>query len=170
MRTYAMVGLLMVLLFASTECITLVRLGLRTYAHTPHPMAPHTLWDPTLTPMDPTLTPHGTPTVTPHATPPPPSPCGPICRYASDLWNWIDWVNYVMYIVTWLQMEAVFAALQETPSTGGCTSFACSDLGYFDDWKVLSHQLFLGFFSCVLICELICQCLLTRSAPWAFSR
>lgn len=61
-----------------------------------------------------------------------------MAAYASDMWNVIDWANFIMYVLTWVTMQDFVSALDHTPAAGICHSYACSQLGYFDDWKSMS--------------------------------
>jgi len=57
---------------------------------------------------------------------------GPL-DYVQDLWSIMDWVNYLLFFIVWSQVCSVHAAILEED----CSSFLCSKLGYFDDWKVV---------------------------------
>mmetsp|Transcript_32381 Transcript_32381/g.84941 ORF Transcript_32381/g.84941 Transcript_32381/m.84941 type:complete len:503 (-) Transcript_32381:290-1798(-) len=59
---------------------------------------------------------------------------GPL-DYVQDLWSIMDWVNYLLFFIVWSQVCSVHAAILEED----CSSFLCSKLGYFDDWKVMDE-------------------------------
>ena len=59
--------------------------------------------------------------------------------YFSDMWNVMDWANFLLYFVVYVQIGAVDSAVKETPRHTPCTSYLCKDVGYFDDWKVMAE-------------------------------
>ena len=42
--------------------------------------------------------------------------------YFADLWNVMDWANFLLYFFTWRQIRAVAAAAEGTPEHTPCTS------------------------------------------------
>ena len=53
--------------------------------------------------------------------------------YVQDIWNWMDWINFFTFGLAYLQ---VMSAL-DSHAQRECTSYLCSQAGYFDDWKVM---------------------------------
>jgi len=61
-----------------------------------------------------------------------------VVKYFSDMWNVMDWTNFIIFFIAYGQIQEVFAAIDETPENTACTSYICGEVGYFDDWKVMS--------------------------------
>ena len=59
-------------------------------------------------------------------------------EYFSDMWNVMDWANFILFFATWVQIRlAVHAAEMATPEHQPCTSSLCVEVGFFDDWRVM---------------------------------
>ena len=68
--------------------------------------------------------------------------------YFSDLWNIMDWANFILFYLVWWLIQLCYDAIARTPygmsDTSGalapaCTSQLCTEIGYFDDWEVMSN-------------------------------
>jgi len=57
--------------------------------------------------------------------------------YSSNMWNVMDWANYIIFFLTYAGIQYYLQTLTETPENAGCASYMCSQVGYFDDWKVM---------------------------------
>jgi hypothetical protein len=58
--------------------------------------------------------------------------------YSSNMWNVMDWANYVIFFLTYAGIQKYLQTLTKTPENAGCASYMCSQVGYFDDWKVMN--------------------------------
>ena len=98
-----------------------------------------------------------------------------ITAYFSDLWNVMDWANFLIYYFVYYRMQTVYAAIERAPygpaavasaveagsgsfddsSLGSACagSYMCREVGYFDDWEVMSlfRQMKVFFALCVCI-------------------
>ena len=61
---------------------------------------------------------------------------GPV-KYFQDVWNVMDWINFIFFYLAYGQIQAASAATYLTPDYVPCTSELCSTVGYFDDWLVM---------------------------------
>ena len=57
-----------------------------------------------------------------------------VLSYAQDMWNVMDWLNFILYFFVFAHLMAVRA----TEFHPTCTSYLCRDVGYFDDWEVMN--------------------------------
>uniref|UniRef100_A0A7S2BTN0 Polycystin cation channel PKD1/PKD2 domain-containing protein n=1 Tax=Haptolina brevifila TaxID=156173 RepID=A0A7S2BTN0_9EUKA len=73
--------------------------------------------------------------------------------YLSDMWNLMDWANFVLFYLVWWRVQTVYQAIDESPEFVPCSSYLCSAVGYFDDWKVMTR-----FRSCKVYLSL-CVCI-----------
>ena len=78
---------------------------------------------------------------------------GPI-QYFGNMWNVIDWTNYILFYLVWFSIRAYNAALVETPEYGGkaCESYLCSQVGYWDDWRVMRDSSDTKFWLSLCVC------------------
>jgi hypothetical protein len=53
--------------------------------------------------------------------------------YTADLWNWFDWINFLVYYLYWVHMQ-MFINARDYGGDRCAESIVCSSLGYFDDW------------------------------------
>ena len=60
-----------------------------------------------------------------------------LAAYFSDVWNVMDWLNFIVYFFVYINIQRVYSAIAETPANAPCTSYMCTEVGYFDDWKVM---------------------------------
>ena len=54
--------------------------------------------------------------------------------YFSDLWNVMDWLNYILFFMAWLKTLTYLE--QATDTT--CASVLCQTIGYRDPWQVMA--------------------------------
>ena len=55
--------------------------------------------------------------------------------YFTDIWNVADWLNFVLYGFVWLQIRTV----RQLQSERDCSSYLCTEVGYFDDWELMDQ-------------------------------
>ena len=74
--------------------------------------------------------------------------------YLSDVWNVMDWANFFFYYLVFAQVRAVNDNL--TPK---CDSYLCSEVGYFDDWRLMGEyrqaKLFLSLCVCIQLFKIL---------------
>ena len=79
--------------------------------------------------------------------------------YFADLWNVMDWANYVLYFLTWARMQELAEAIEAQESQAHCTSYMCTAMGYFDDWKVMGifrqMKVFLSLCVCIQLFKIL---------------
>mmetsp|Transcript_659 Transcript_659/g.1374 ORF Transcript_659/g.1374 Transcript_659/m.1374 type:complete len:137 (-) Transcript_659:8-418(-) len=75
-----------------------------------------------------------------------------LAEYLSNSWNVMDWLNYVIFFIVYSYVQEFYAAIDETPEHSGCQSYMCRDVGYFDDWKVMSNFRNLKIFISLCVC------------------
>ena len=71
-----------------------------------------------------------------------------IGEYFSDVWNVMDWANFVVYFLVFTQLLAVDAASLKPD----CSSYMCRDAGYFDDYKVMSEYRAMKLYFSLCVC------------------
>ena len=76
--------------------------------------------------------------------------------YLQDVWNVMDWANFIIFFMTFAQLQQVSAA---EASWNDCTSEVCSSTGYFDDWKLMSEyketKTFLSMCVCIQLLKIL---------------
>ena len=76
-------------------------------------------------------------------------------QYFRDMWNVMDWANFLIFFVVFNQIMSVQEAL-ENPD---CSSYACAELGYFDDWKLMGRfrnaKMYLSFCVCIQLFKIL---------------
>ena len=78
-----------------------------------------------------------------------------LADYFSDVWNLADWLNFAIFGLVWLKILTVERLLE----TRDCSSYLCTEVGYFDDWELMHEyrelkQLF-SFNLCVQLFKVI---------------
>ena len=77
--------------------------------------------------------------------------------YFSDMWNVMDWANFLVFYLVWWRIQTVFDAIALSPQVSPCTNYLCSQVGYFDDWQVMAAmrqtKLFLSLCVCIQVCH-----------------
>ena len=61
--------------------------------------------------------------------------------YCRNVWNVVDWTNYILYFVLCSSIQAVYSSIDAAPYSGAAclaSNYMCV-LGYYDDWKVMSN-------------------------------
>ena len=58
-----------------------------------------------------------------------------ISEYFADMWNVMDWLNFAVYFLVYMQVNVVLNAINN-PS---CSSELCTNVGYFDDYKLMTE-------------------------------
>ena len=56
---------------------------------------------------------------------------GPL-HYFVNMWNLMDWINFLICGTMWFKINALFAAEAER----SCSAL-CASVGYCDDWEVM---------------------------------
>ena len=91
--------------------------------------------------------------------------------YFADVWNVMDWLNFIMYFFVYGGIQSVYQAIALTPYCAvssavscypepqRCTSHLCSAVGYFDDWNVMSSfrstKVFLSLCVCIQLFKIL---------------
>ena len=57
-----------------------------------------------------------------------------VAEYLSDMWNLMDWLNYAIFLLTYLQVLALRASIEEE-AADCAASHLCREVGYFDRWR-----------------------------------
>ena len=74
---------------------------------------------------------------------------------ATDLWNVMDWANFIIYFLTFAQLSAV----EHSALHPECSSAMCRDAGYFDDWQLMGEyrqaKLFLSLCVCIQLLKVL---------------
>ena len=60
---------------------------------------------------------------------------GGLIEYGQDLWNVMDWVNFFFFFLTYMQIHAV----QHSIRYQDCAGYMCTEMGYFDDWRLMNE-------------------------------
>jgi hypothetical protein len=58
-----------------------------------------------------------------------------LTEYLGDLWNMMDWINYIVFFLVYRQT----VTLTHTLDNPVCGSYFCREMGYFDDWQAMSE-------------------------------
>ena len=78
--------------------------------------------------------------------------------YLQNLWNWMDWINYAIFLQVYLQVVSVQSLIGRgaDPSEPLCAaSYLCRHVGYFDDWRLMGeYRLLKQFLSLCLSVQL----------------
>ena len=84
---------------------------------------------------------------------------GGLGGYVNDVWNVMDWANFILYYLVWWRIQTVYEYLDEQPHVTPCTNYFCTEVGYFDDWKVMSAyrqtKLFLSLCVCIQLLKIL---------------
>ena len=79
-----------------------------------------------------------------------------IGEYVQDMWNVMDWANYIVYFMVFAQVLTV-ASLEE--SQPRCNSYLCTKVGYYDDWEIMSEfrttKLYLSLCVCIQLFKVL---------------
>jgi len=59
-----------------------------------------------------------------------------ILTYFSNMWNLMDWANYVIFIIAWLYLGQYVDLARS--SVTACSSTLCKRVGYQDHWEVMA--------------------------------
>ena len=76
--------------------------------------------------------------------------------YLNDMWNVMDWVNFLIYFMVYAQLSYTQDAIATSygPSLD-CSHYLCSAVGYFDDWKVMTSfrkmKMYLSLCLCIQV-------------------
>jgi len=82
-------------------------------------------------------------------------------EYFQNMWNVMDWANFLLYYMVYFGVLSTYAAIDETPEYGGkaCTSYMCAQVGYWDDWKVMGEfrntKIFLSLCVCIQLFKML---------------
>ena len=63
-----------------------------------------------------------------------------VSAYMQDVWNVMDWLNYLIYFIAYISLQNTINYTDETPiapSHPDCSSYLCQETGYFDDWQTM---------------------------------
>mmetsp|Transcript_6166 Transcript_6166/g.10351 ORF Transcript_6166/g.10351 Transcript_6166/m.10351 type:complete len:764 (+) Transcript_6166:170-2461(+) len=55
-------------------------------------------------------------------------------EYLTNVWNVMDWTNYLIYFLVWGQLQHVLRKIEHRD----CSSYLCEQVGYFDDWELMA--------------------------------
>ena len=83
-----------------------------------------------------------------------------IGEYFADVWNLMDWSNFVVYFLVFMQLLAV----DEAQLNPDCSSYMCRDAGYFDDYKVMSEYRTMKLYFSLCVCIQLLKILKFASA------
>ena len=76
--------------------------------------------------------------------------------YFTDPWNLMDWINYILFLLTWMYLQRSFELRR---SHGVCASAVCHNVGYFDDWELMdtvrTAKLYLSLCVCIQLLKII---------------
>ena len=76
-------------------------------------------------------------------------------EYASDLWNLMDWINFVIFFMAYSAVIATTDAVENQ----NCFNYLCTHIGYFDDWKVATlyrdTKTLLSFCVCIQLFKIL---------------
>ena len=73
-----------------------------------------------------------------------------IAEYASDLWNVMDWINFFFFFLTYMQIHAVSYSIANREQY--CSSYMCTTLGYFDDWRLMKEYRMTKMYISLCVC------------------
>jgi hypothetical protein len=59
-----------------------------------------------------------------------------LLNYFTDMWNFADWLNFLIFGLTYWQVLIVERLLKARDCEG---SYLCRELGYFDDWQLMGE-------------------------------
>ena len=81
---------------------------------------------------------------------------GGISGYVQDMWNVMDWANYIIYYMVFAQVLQVSYLVRTNPR---CTSYMCTQAGYYDDWELMaasrSTKLYLSLCVCIQLLKVL---------------
>jgi hypothetical protein len=76
-------------------------------------------------------------------------------EYFSDVWNVMDWANFLLYFLVFGELGAV----AHTAAHPDCSSYLCAEAGYFDDWRLMAEfsqaKLYLSLCVCIQMLKLL---------------
>jgi hypothetical protein len=76
-------------------------------------------------------------------------------KYASDLWNIMDWFNFIIFFLLYATCKQV----EDAVANPNCSSYMCEQVGYFDDWKLMktmrSAKMYLSLCVCVQLFKIL---------------
>ena len=58
---------------------------------------------------------------------------GGLADYLVDVWNVMDWANYLIYYLFYAKLQQVV----EYEGSRDCTSYLCAQVGYYDEWELM---------------------------------
>ena len=81
---------------------------------------------------------------------------GGLGEYVQDMWNLMDWANYIIYFM-------VFASVLKTSwlsrTNPRCESYLCKEVGYYDDWELMGAagdtKLYLSLCVCIQMLKVL---------------
>ena len=73
---------------------------------------------------------------------------GAFSDYVADLWNLMDWINFGMFALVYLKVLTLVAAAENRD----CTSYMCSAMGHYDDWRAMGEARSLKQFLSLCLC------------------
>lgn len=77
-------------------------------------------------------------------------------EYLKDMWNVMDWANYIIYYMVFGQVLTVANLVRTNPR---CNSYLCTQVGYYDDWELMaasrSTKLFLSLCVCIQLLKVL---------------
>ena len=80
-----------------------------------------------------------------------------LSNYLTDVWNIMDWANFLIYFMVYERIMALIAALDVDQRD--CSSYLCRDVGIFDDWLAMGTyrdcKLFLSFCVCIQLFKIL---------------
>ena len=78
-----------------------------------------------------------------------------IHNYVNDMWNLMDWANFIIYFMVFAEIEKV----QQSIDFHDCSSYMCAEVGYFDDWKLMSTfrnaKMYLSLCVCIQLFKIL---------------
>jgi len=77
-------------------------------------------------------------------------------EYFSDMWNVMDWANYIVFYIVYYQVMLCAALVESAPR---CDSPLCTNVGYYDDWELMrearSAKTFLSLCVCIQLFKVL---------------
>jgi hypothetical protein len=80
--------------------------------------------------------------------------------YFSDMWNLMDWSNFVIYYLVYIEVQRVQSLIRQRD----CSSYLCQQVGYFDDWELMGSFRTCKTYLSLCVCIQLFKCLKFASA------
>ena len=72
--------------------------------------------------------------------------------YTSNMWNVMDWLNYSVFFVSFMNFRRVFALYAESNSANPPCALLCETVGYVDEWQLFGTMRKAKYYLSLCVC------------------